>query len=286
MENNQSIGAKILALRKEKGLTQADLGQYLNISYQAVSKWERDESCPDFDTLSRLAQFFGVPISYFEKGGEEIATTYAGAEEQEEGKPEKTMLGICKECGKVVNSGEEWISEPYVVCKRCHDRKVKQQQEEEKRKKQEAERKALERQIKIIEGRNKGLIWGAVVGGIVLIIGVIAAFSSSSMGIPLTLLGAIVAGALAFTFTSQMFWEGAVEECCSWGGKVIGTPGLIFTFDLDGVIWLIGMKILFAVLRFIVYMVTLIFFAALAILISPFTFVSALRRVNSGDLVD
>ena len=70
MENNQSIGAKILALRKARGYTQADLGAYLNISYQAVSKWERGESFPDFITMSRIAQFFNVPITYFEEGGD------------------------------------------------------------------------------------------------------------------------------------------------------------------------------------------------------------------------
>ena len=69
METNKSIGEKIVELRKVKGCTQADLGAYLNISYQAVSKWERGESCPDFTTMSKLAQYFGVPINYFEEGG-------------------------------------------------------------------------------------------------------------------------------------------------------------------------------------------------------------------------
>ena len=65
--DNITIGAKIYALRKAKGVTQADLGEYLNISYQAVSKWERDEACPDFETISRIAKYFNVPIAYFEK---------------------------------------------------------------------------------------------------------------------------------------------------------------------------------------------------------------------------
>ena len=73
MENHETIGAKIVSLRKTKGITQADLGAVLNVSYQAVSKWERDESCPDFVTLSRMAQFFNVPISYFEENGNETA---------------------------------------------------------------------------------------------------------------------------------------------------------------------------------------------------------------------
>ena len=67
METTEHIGFKIAALRRKKGCTQAELGMHLNISAQAVSKWERGESCPDFDTLCRLASFFEVPISYFER---------------------------------------------------------------------------------------------------------------------------------------------------------------------------------------------------------------------------
>ena len=57
-----SIGDKIRRLRKVKKLTQEQLAEYLNISSQAVSKWETGLSSPDIDMLPRLAVFFGVTV--------------------------------------------------------------------------------------------------------------------------------------------------------------------------------------------------------------------------------
>ena len=56
------IGEKIRALRKEKKLTQEALAEYMQVSSQAVSKWETGASCPDIDMLPRLAAFFGTSI--------------------------------------------------------------------------------------------------------------------------------------------------------------------------------------------------------------------------------
>ncbi len=55
-----TIGQKISALRKDKGLTQEGLAEKLGVSPQAVSKWENDISCPDILLLPRLAELFGV----------------------------------------------------------------------------------------------------------------------------------------------------------------------------------------------------------------------------------
>lgn len=52
------IGDKIRSLRKARKLTQEQLAAYLNISPQAVSKWETGMSSPDLDMLPRLAVFF------------------------------------------------------------------------------------------------------------------------------------------------------------------------------------------------------------------------------------
>ena len=59
---NESMGAIIARKRKELGLTQEQLAGELNISYQAVSKWENELSSPDIMTLPLLADRFGVTI--------------------------------------------------------------------------------------------------------------------------------------------------------------------------------------------------------------------------------
>ena len=65
MLNAKSIGNKIAEARKQADISQAQLGQRLFISAQAVGKWERGESLPDIVTLNRLAELLGVDLNYF-----------------------------------------------------------------------------------------------------------------------------------------------------------------------------------------------------------------------------
>ncbi len=58
-----SIGSNIKYLREERGYTQEKLGDALDVSFQAVSSWERDEYKPDTDKLIRLAELFDVSVS-------------------------------------------------------------------------------------------------------------------------------------------------------------------------------------------------------------------------------
>ena len=56
----QSLGSMIASLRKQRGMTQLDLAVKMGVTDKAVSKWERDLSCPDISLLPRLAELFGV----------------------------------------------------------------------------------------------------------------------------------------------------------------------------------------------------------------------------------
>lgn len=55
---------KIIKLRKEKGLSQEELGNAINVSRQAISKWESEQTKPDIDKLKEMATFFGVSCDY------------------------------------------------------------------------------------------------------------------------------------------------------------------------------------------------------------------------------
>ena len=58
-----SIGTNIKRLREEKGLTQEQLAEMLDVSFQAISSWERDEYRPEFDTFVRLTEILEVPAT-------------------------------------------------------------------------------------------------------------------------------------------------------------------------------------------------------------------------------
>ena len=59
---NRSMGEIISTLRKEKGMTQKQLADMLNITDKAVSKWERDIAWPDTQTIPKLAEILGVSV--------------------------------------------------------------------------------------------------------------------------------------------------------------------------------------------------------------------------------
>jgi len=56
------INENIALLRKKKGITQEELANILNVSNQAVSKWESGKCCPDMELLPDLAHYFEVSI--------------------------------------------------------------------------------------------------------------------------------------------------------------------------------------------------------------------------------
>lgn len=59
---NETIGSRIQKYRKSRGLTQEELAAKLDVSAQAVSKWENDASCPDISLLPRLCQILGITV--------------------------------------------------------------------------------------------------------------------------------------------------------------------------------------------------------------------------------
>ncbi|MDR0445505.1 MAG: helix-turn-helix domain-containing protein [Oscillospiraceae bacterium] len=56
------IGIKLRALRRARELTQEELADFLGVSFQAVSKWERGEGYPDITLLPPIARYFDVSL--------------------------------------------------------------------------------------------------------------------------------------------------------------------------------------------------------------------------------
>lgn len=64
----KSIGKFILALRKEKNLTQKDLATILNVSDKTVSRWECEETMPDLTLIPEIANYFDITIDELLRG--------------------------------------------------------------------------------------------------------------------------------------------------------------------------------------------------------------------------
>lgn len=59
-----TLGEKLQTLRRSRGLSQEQLAEILEVSRQAVSKWENSESAPDLDRLRAICTYFGVTTDY------------------------------------------------------------------------------------------------------------------------------------------------------------------------------------------------------------------------------
>ena len=79
-----TLGKRIATFRKEKGITQEELAQMLDISGQAVSKWENDLTCPDINTLPKLAQILGVTVDELLSGKKESAVVIVPEEKRKD----------------------------------------------------------------------------------------------------------------------------------------------------------------------------------------------------------
>ena len=65
---NMSIGERITQLRKERNMSQGDLAKVMDVSRQAVSKWENDLSSPDTIKLIQLADVLDTQVEYLATG--------------------------------------------------------------------------------------------------------------------------------------------------------------------------------------------------------------------------
>ena len=72
MMNNKEIGTRIAVLRKGMGDSQAKLAERLDVSPQAVSKWETGQSLPDIGNLLKLSWLFRTSINHILEGSRPV----------------------------------------------------------------------------------------------------------------------------------------------------------------------------------------------------------------------
>lgn len=357
-----SCGEKISRLRKSKGMTQEDLGRVLNVTYQAVSKWERGESLPDFETMSQIARYFQVPLSYFEEGSPEEPLPLSEREAGDTGNVCASVVGVCTVCGKMLKENEVSATSPKVICNDCAARERQAEEERRNREKEQRQRAAEEQKrdtearIQNVLGRRADakLIISFVIALAFYVLFTVLAFLNRSSDdeflyaaiaflLPLAAFGCthaladfindlrdkdddkdgytrnlslisaagfalvnvaiylslylasesdgsffylimLALGAvLSFTFVSQFLWGGSIKEIFTCGGFTFKMPGFIIGLDIDSLLWMILAKIFLSILAVIVFVVTTVFFAIVAILGSAVLFIPSVIAKSVKD---
>lgn len=82
MEN--TLGMRIAEYRKRAGMTQEQLAETMEVTPQAVSKWENDLTCPDIAALPKLSGLFRVSVDTLLKGETLPETRMLSPEERKE----------------------------------------------------------------------------------------------------------------------------------------------------------------------------------------------------------
>lgn len=339
------IGNNLKKLRANKNMTQKELAEALNVSYQAVSRWENNEVEPDISTLSKLSQIFGVSVDQIINGdvdkpkeephNEEVAAVAAAvaavAEKKEEAQETKPVQCYCYDCHRPIYEGEEVESlkrkfpdghvESQNICHECYEKRYAEEHKDHicadcnkkitdtkeihkvtrmvngVKKEVEVceacynERLKLEQQLKTYDKDKKHksgsgykaffdrddhtvMIWSIIIGVAVLALtlGILAA-NHASVPVGWIIGGPILAGfgifALIYCIFTDTWVSDVFVEISSWSIKL---PGIIFTFDLEGLAFLIVMKILFAIIGALVGILTFMFAVGFSAICAIFTF--------------
>ncbi len=279
----ESIGNNITEYRKKMNLTQKDLGDMLNVSPQAVSKWENGQAEPDTSTIKRLCQIFKITTDELLGLAEPNQETAASAATAEPVAPpvqqfveQKIINGYCETCKKPVGPNEYVVTgggrtTQHIYCNECNAKRLQALSEG--------------RYAEYKRQNRKSLILGTLIG-----LGATAIFCILFMLIiklePLWAAALIAAGVfIGYTaFGIQVFWEDSVvPDIFCFFLKSFQMPGVIFTLDLDGIIFLILVKIggaiLGAILSVLIFLFGLFFTPVASIFILPF---AAIKRAWEG----
>ncbi len=276
----KDYGNAIKTLRKKKQMTQATLAASLNISGQAVSKWENNLAQPDFETIVKMTEIFGVTLDEFTALSDSENTTATLVEQESSAtavetptQPEvaPTLIGVCSNCGvSIYKDSEVGARTPKLICKNCkaeNDRKLR-----EERKKQELKQQIVHEYN--VKRFKKALIIPAVIIGL-LMIGVIIYLCVGYTGsLTLPLVGTIVGGILAYLAVSTLAMEESIlmDIFSVTFRKTFAMPGIIFSLDFDGIIWAICVKIGLSILAGLLSLCCTILGFILCMLLSPFCF--------------
>jgi transcriptional regulator with XRE-family HTH domain len=242
-----SIGEQIKSFRIKNNLTQKDLADKLNVTPQAVSRWEQDVVEPGIGTLKQMSLIFSISLD--ELLHNELPET------QPESEPINTYqeidhrrtIGVCEQCNRAILEGEklhrvDTYKRQHIYCDSC-----KIDVDNKKRKRQTLDASTQ---------RRKGYLFGLLAGGAFFGIS-LAIQSNLVLTIPdyayVLIIVALTYAVMAFIFCvfAQNNFVGHLFFSIAVFG-IVRMPGVIFTLDFGGLLFLVGVKILFGVIAFLI----------------------------------
>lgn len=282
-----TLGKKLSLQRKAIGLSPEEVALKIRVTTQTVTNWENNIGEPDIQNLKDLSALFDISI-------DDLLDTGMGDDD--------TAIGYCKNCGISINERNLGSKIPVVLCRRCVEinkaqkrreemkqKAIKERQEKAQRAKRMAEYSAFKDRQRAI--RNKQLV-SFLVAAIPTAAWI--AFLVYTQQQEYNHTWAIVGGILAyaiFSFVSLLFYDGPVRDLLVYMCTAsIKWPGLVYTFDMDGFLWVIAMKALFMVIGFLFGLLCGILGIVLGLIVSPFVFPYKLIKmaydIRHADLTD
>lgn len=318
-----TLGEKIKQLRTEKAITQKALDDQMYVSFQTISKWENDENEPDVTALKQLASIFDCSLDYLlgnseNKNNESTTSSDDISNASKEGdttiivnqapqQPVQPQIiiqkaeHVCEYCKKSIPE-EELVTQSVRV--RSGGRGHRAVYREgyyhkdclaEYNKEKAAHQKAL-RKSETSRARRLSWIWSSVAGILALVISMVVMFVNPDVNelvsgnVGFIILYSFIIGYGIFSMIYCILAGSYIADVFLWCSKLsIKFPGLIFRFDLDGIVWVICMKILFWILGIIIgilaFIFAVVFSATLSCISFPFVVIANHRNGYSDSLL-
>ena len=268
-----TVGQKIKKLRTEKGFTQKELSDQLFVSFQTISKWENGENEPDISTLRQLAKLFDCSVDYLVSEDDEEVKPVAEQAPVVEPAPVQVVeketviikqgeLHVCAHCKKDIQPEDleiDHVPHNHRVGRHTHTTWSDQYYHKDCLAEVRKNRKLAERAKLMSEcskHKKRSFGWGIAAGAIgqivsLLVFLLVPVCQQALNPFVSVLLSTLIAYGL-FSAIYCIVSGSYIADFFIWcATSSIKLPGLIFSWDLDGFIWVISMKILFAIITFL-----------------------------------
>lgn len=273
-----SVGESIKIHRSKAGLTQKDLSEKLNVSFQTVSKWENDTNEPDLSTLRAMCEIFGCTIDELINENNEDNNEVTKSPFSNQIKCDDCEEVILSEYHPIKRKGNNGEVIDVKLCDECYK---KFQEEQDKEAKEIYASFPTEKEVKKTEFHRTGkkaIVWGSIAGILTFItLLVVCIVNVKVVGVGLTIFLPILGGytmlATIYCLVRSSFISDVFIEVASWSIKM---PGVIFSFSADGLKFLIFMKIFLAILSLAVTVGVIVLAFVICGFLSFFAFIPIL----------